>query len=194
MGAVVMNIIAENENVICIELTREDMCELDITYDELDYANIETRRVLWTLLDEARHKLGKDIRLTQKMLIEAVPDSKGGCTIFFTVSDGPEGRNGKKQLVKVRNVKIICGSDNIDDISALSEVLARDGRVVKSELYTDGDMYRLIIYPETSYFRSIENVVCEYCDICEDDVTAYTYEHWKMLASPDAVGILSALS
>ena len=187
-----MNIIARAENVICIELTHDDMVELDITYEELDYTNIETRRVLWTLLDEARHELGKDIRLTQKMLIEAVPDNKGGCTIFFTVSDEPEGRNGKKQLVKVRNVKIICQSDNIDHIGALAKLLSEGEKIAKSELFTDGNAYRLIIYPETSRFKKIESVICEYCDICDDDVAAYTYEHWKRLAAPDAVGILSA--
>lgn len=187
-------IISQTDNRICIKLTREDMAELDITYEELDYSNIETRRVLWTLLDEARHELGKNIYLTQKMLIEAVPDNEGGCTIYFTVTDEKSAKNGKKQLVKLTGARIICSSDNIDNMGELAKVLSMCGKISKSELFTDGSRYRMIIRPDLSISESIESVVCEFCDICDDTVAPSTYEHWKLLASPDAVGVLGALS
>ena len=65
-----MKIKAQTDNRICIELTQEDMLELDITYEELDYSNIETRRVLWTLLDEARLKLGRNISTRRVSMFE----------------------------------------------------------------------------------------------------------------------------
>ena len=188
-----MKIKAQTDNRICIELTNEDMVELDITYEELDYSNIETRRVLWTLLDEARHELGRNIRLTQKMLIEAVPDDSGGCTIYFTVTDEPYGKNGKKHLVKHCCAKTICQSADIDNIGELARVLFSAGNTLKSELYTDGEKYRLVINPDLSQHGNIDATICEYCDICDESAIAYTYEHWKLLASPDAVGILGAL-
>ena len=80
-----MRIEAHDDYRIAVELSDEDMDELEITYEDLDYSNIETRRVLWTILDEARQALGKEINLSEKMLIEAVPSGKGGCTIYFTV-------------------------------------------------------------------------------------------------------------
>lgn len=186
-----MKIKAQTDNRICIELTHEDMVELDITYEELDYSNIETRRVLWTLLDEARQELGKNIRLTQRMLIEAVPNDNGGCTIYFTVTDEPYGKNGKKQLVKLGCTKIVCQSSDIDDIGALASVLFATGKIMKSELYTDGEKYRLVLSPDSSLCGNIETMICEYCDICDESTASYTYEHWKLLASPDAVGILA---
>lgn len=188
-----MKIKAQTDNRICIELTNEDMVELDITYEELDYSNIETRRVLWTLLDEARHELGRNIRLTQKMLIEAVPNDKGGCTIYFTVTDEPYGKNGKKHLVKHGCTKTVCQSSDIDNIGVLARVLFAAGNTVKSELYTDGEKYRLVISPDLSLQENIEATICEFCDICDESTAAHTYEHWKLLASPDAVGILGAL-
>lgn len=188
-----MKIKAQTDNRICIELTNEDMVELDITYEELDYSNIETRRVLWTLLDEARHELGRNIRLTQKMLIEAVPNDKGGCTIYFTVTDEPYGKNGKKYLVKHGGAKTVCQSSDIDNIGALSRLLFAAGTTVKSELFTDGEKYRLVISPDLSQQGNIDATICEYCDICDEATIAHTYEHWKLLASPDAVGILGAL-
>ena len=42
------------------------MQRLDITYEALDYSNIETRRVLWTLLDEARRVAGTNISLSDR--------------------------------------------------------------------------------------------------------------------------------
>ncbi|MBQ8209764.1 MAG: adaptor protein MecA [Clostridia bacterium] len=187
-------IISQMDNRICVKLTSQDMMELDITYEELDYSNIETRRVLWTLLDEARHKLGRNIHLTQKMIVEAVPDNDGGCTIYFTVNDEKNAKNGKKQLVKLTGTRIICSSDNIDNMGELAKVLSANGKITKSELFTDGSAYRMIIRPDISISDSIESVVCEFCDICDDSVAAGTYEHWKMLASPDAIGVLWALS
>lgn len=189
-----MNIIVQAENTICIELTSQDMTELDITYEELDYSNIETRRVLWTLLDEAKHTLGRDIRLTQKMLIEAVPDENGGCRIYFSVSDEPNGKTGKKQLVKLSGTKTVCQSVSIDNIGALALILHKNEYVSKSELYTDGEKYRLIVCQKPSFHGDLSAVLREYCDICDSTSASYTSEHWKLLASPDAVGIMSALS
>ena len=140
-----MKIIAQTDNRICIELTREDMEELDITYDELDYGNIETRRVLWTLLDEARHELGRNICLTQRLLIEAVPDHDGGCSIFFTVMEQTEGKNQSKQLIKGVRQRIVCISDKIDNIGKLSKALSGLGGILKSELYGSEGKYRLVI-------------------------------------------------
>ncbi len=189
-----MNITVQAENTICIELTRQDMTELDITYEELDYSNIETRRVLWTLLDEAKHTLGRDIRLTQKMLIEAVPDDNGGCRIYFSVADEPHGKTGKKQLIKLSGTKTVCQSVNIDNIGALAMVLQKNDCISKSELYTDGEKYRLVVSQKPSFAGDLTAILREYCDICDSSSVSYTSEHWKLLASPDAVGLMSALS
>ncbi|MBR5234413.1 MAG: adaptor protein MecA [Clostridia bacterium] len=189
-----MNITVEAENTICIELTRQDMTELDITYEELDYSNIETRRVLWTLLDEAKHTLGREIRLTQKMLIEAVPDDNGGCRIYFSVADEQLPKAGKKQLIKLSGMKTVCQSSDIDNIGSLSQVLHKLGCVSKSELYTDGEKYRLIVSQKVSFSGELGAIIREYCDMCDTSCISYTCEHWKLLASPDAVGVMSALS
>ena len=189
----VVMIISQTDNRICIRLTKADMHELDITYEELDYSKVETRRVIWTLLDEARQRLGRNIHIAQKMLIEAMPDKDGGCVIWFTVSDEKVSQNGKKQLVRLTDSQIVCMSDNIDNIIELSRVLSSSGKIPVSELFTDGRRYRMILRSDFSYPENSQAVICEFCDICDSSVAADTYEHWKILASPDAVGILSAL-
>lgn len=189
-----MHIIAQTENKICVELTHDDMVELDITYEDLDYSNIETRRVLWELLDEARHELGHEISLTQKMLIEALPDSNGGCLIFFTVSDEPSGRSGRKQLVKIGEKKVVCQSDGIDEMIELSRHLLKTVKLKKSELFTDGGRYRLIFQPEMPGGLNPEMIAGEFCEVLHHGASAaYTAEHWKLLASPDAAEMLTGL-
>ena len=74
-----------NKNGLEITLSREEMAALDITYEKLDYSNTETRRVLWTVLDEAESVLGCSFDLSGKMRIEARPNADGGCILDFTL-------------------------------------------------------------------------------------------------------------
>ena len=78
-----MKIQAPAENRITIELSARDMDALNITYEQMDYSNIETRRVVWTLLDRAGHELKRDIDPSGRMIIEAVPAGRGGCVLKF---------------------------------------------------------------------------------------------------------------
>ncbi len=188
-----MNITAQTENTICIELTGADMAQLDITYDELDYSNIETRRVLWTLLDEAKHKLGCSISLTQKMLIEALPNERGGCTLYFTVSDAPNGKNGKKQLIKPAGLVTVCQAEDINILASLAKHLQKMKNIAKSELFSNGTVFRLLITLKPSFCGDINSVLSEFCTVCDKSSANFTREHYKKLASPDAVGVLSTI-
>ena len=49
-----MNMEMPEKGKIMFELSDGDLSDLGITFDELDYSNIETRRVVWTLLDRAK--------------------------------------------------------------------------------------------------------------------------------------------
>ena len=80
-----MKIEAIGEEKILVALSDKDMNELDITYDEMDYSNIETRRVIWTILDEAKRSLGKPIDTNGRILIEVTPSDDGGCIMCFTL-------------------------------------------------------------------------------------------------------------
>ncbi len=188
-----MKINSPAEDKIIVDLTKQDMLELDITYDELDYSNIETRRVLWTLLDEAGHRLGRSISLASQMLIEAVPSDDGGCILYFTVADD-EYDSCVSYGGNVWKPKNVCQSDSIDNIGALSRALYNSDCVSHSELYTDGSRYRLIIAAKPACCEKIRTIAGEYCDVFSHEAVAVTDEHWKLLASPDAIGILTALS
>ena len=187
-----MNIIAGAENRIAIELTKDDMERLGITYEALDYSDTETRRILWTLLDEAGHRLGKKFSLTGKMLIEAVPEGSGGCVLYITVSDSSE-KGSEAQECIIKNYGTVCQSDSIDAIGALSRALSGAQCIIRSELYTNGSAYRLVLRGKPHSTEKIRAIAGEYCVICSPAAAFSTAEHWERLASPDAVGILAAL-
>ena len=76
-----MKINSPAEDRIIVDLTDEDLRELDITYEDMDYSTIETRRVIWTVLDAAGKALGRDLDPSHRMVIEASPKSAGGCVL-----------------------------------------------------------------------------------------------------------------
>lgn len=90
-----MKIESPTGNKIIVELSEQDMLELDITYEELDYSTSETRRVIWTLLDRAGKQLGRAIDPTKRMMIEALPCRDGGCTVCFTILGEAKERDRK---------------------------------------------------------------------------------------------------
>ncbi|MBQ8015916.1 MAG: adaptor protein MecA, partial [Clostridia bacterium] len=83
-----MKINSPAEDKIIVDLTKQDMLDLEITYEDMDYSTIETRRVIWTVLDEAGKALGRDFDPSRRMIIEAMPKNGGGCVLSFTILDG----------------------------------------------------------------------------------------------------------
>ncbi len=175
-----MKIESPNENKIIVELTDGDMEELDITYEEMDYSNIETRRVIWTILDRVRKFLGKDIDPSGKMLIETLPKDTGGCFIFFTVCN-----NITKGLV-LSNKKEDClvyEFENLDNvIDLMSRLKNKCGLNVNAELYSNNRKFRIIV-------NSADNIITrnmrEYGQFCgkDDLLVQSTKEHWNLSSS-----------
>lgn len=95
-----MKIEAIGEEKILVALSDKDMNDLEITYDEMDYSNIETRRVIWTILDEAKRSLGKPLDTDGRILIEVTPSDDGGCIMCFTSMPVTDYKSKKKLIMK----------------------------------------------------------------------------------------------
>lgn len=169
-----MKINSPNVSKIIVELTRSDMCELDITYESMDYSNIETRRVIWTILDKARHELGRDIDPSCKMTIETMPLDTGGCVIFFTVNDIPQ--NIRTILSKGENVYEFDSIDNVIDLFASMKEDFPLG-----DLYSDGKGKFRLITPFDERLK-VKTKFHEYAHLCREGRLAaeITKEHWKL--------------
>ena len=169
-----MKINSPNKAKIIVELSRDDMLDLDITYEDMDYSNIETRRVIWTILDKARLELGRDIDPSGKLTIETIPLNTGGCVIFFTVN----ALSTELKAVVSEN-ESVYEFDSIDNVIDLLSSLKSKSPV--GDLYsTDTGKFRLIIKQGEKNINKIK--FGEYSHLCrEGKLTAeMTKEHWHL--------------
>lgn len=161
-----MKIEADGDEKISVTLTEADMRELDITYEEMDYSNIETRRVIWTVLDEARRVLGKNIDTDNRLLIQVSPAECGGCIIRFTQSSTKASLSGKRLIMKKECEPVLFRAFDtdsfIDCIGILNEL--RDSSQSVELFRVDGDYYA-VIKPKSSYTDTVLMRLCEYGDV-----------------------------
>ena len=90
-----MELMRISHNALKVTLSREDMELYDIEFDMLDYNNSETRRVIWSILDEAKHSLGFEVA-RDSLYIQAFRSRCGGCELFVS----KEERIAKSALFK----------------------------------------------------------------------------------------------
>lgn len=169
-----MDIQPIGSNKFLVGLNREDLRRLDITYDTMDYSNIETRRVIWTILDSVRKNTGRDIDPSGNLLIEASPDGSGGCILMFTV---PVSCADIGTVISKSNSVQIFEFSNSDNLLDAMSAVGTDS--IKGRIFTDGRKFRAELPAEKAAIY--RHVIEEFGIFIGNDnltVTA-THEHWK---------------
>ena len=191
-GRIYMKIEAPAENRIIIELSAEDMSALNIPYEEMDYSNIETRRVVWTLLDKAGHVLNRDIDPSGRMVIEAVPASCGGCVLKFTLyHSDTEYAHCTRATVHRDNSLFVCEFSSLDDIMDAAVSLPGELTFGSSEIYELDGKYRLLFRPLCNGARC-RLLLSEFGhELPNASLSAAdTREHWRCVIKSDALAKL----
>ncbi len=171
-----MNIQPIGKNKVLVELSYEDMCELDITYDEMDYSQIETRRVIWTILQRIRQNTGTDIDPTGSLLIEAVADSAGGCVLCFTVRE-KKSLNEPLRLSKVSD-SVIYEFQNENALLDMLFTLKKKSGIQSGKIYENKNRFRLLLKVRPCVQE--RQILDEYgkCMSKNSLTQAFTEEHW----------------
>lgn len=182
-----MKITAENDRCLSVELTGDDMRKLDITYEELDYANIETRRVLWTLLDEARRTLGKSISLSDQLVIETTPAREGGCRIVFTSVPEEESENRHLRFI-AKTGKLFWEFVSADALLDFWEKAVLPPGCRLTVYYNDGK-YRALAETDPSERQTVLAAAEEFGTVLpvSEEQIAQTREGWRILYETPAV-------
>ncbi len=186
-----MKINSPAENKIIVDLNEQDMLELDITYEEMDYSTIETRRVIWTVLDAAGKVLGKTLDPSRRMIIEAVPRSEGGCTLLFTILENCKNGLKQKSTLRKQVERLICEFCDLDSLFSAVSKLENAEICTESSLYENNGNYRLIISSPFDTAR-LRRYFSEFCNVsvCEKLVYEFTKEHWQIIAADNALSLL----
>ena len=182
-----------SEERIVVELSSGDMDALEITFEELDYANIETRRVIWTLLDRAGRELGRDIDPSGRMMIEVIPRRRGGCVLHFTLIGQPRRIFPQKKAPK-RSAPpaslIGFAFPSIDPVldSAWAYTGFGSPQPEHSALYEKDGEYRLLMAPGARS-RALCAFFSEYGDPLPGGVmaAAATREYWREVVGENAL-------
>lgn len=183
-----MKINSPAEDKIIVDLSEQDLLGLNITYEDMDYSTIETRRVIWTVLDEAGKALGRDFDPSRRMIIEASPKRDGGCTLSFTMLDGRKASGTQKQFLKKQEKNILCEFENADMLMRAAECLGALKLHAQSSLYELGGKYRLLLSGNGD-IPKIKQSCSEFgtSQSCSELVSCFTKEHWKELVRENAV-------
>lgn len=192
-----MNVSIKNEYRVEAVFSAAELSEYGITYEEFDYKNIETRRVLWTILDEIKDRYGVKMSLSGKLLIEVIKESEDKFRVCFS-SLPPHDCDHKsvKQLVKTESLPVIAEFDSFEDV--LSAVFGLpDGQISFSELYENKSRYRVLLFADSSEKANLCSAICEFGNILTEPLLekARCEEHWNCIIDGNAVNrLISAFS
>lgn len=178
-----MKISLVSDTITVIELSPEEMTQYDFTFEQSDYSSPHTRRVLWSIIDDASRITGKTVEVSKGLEIDFLPDIKGGGLLIIS-----EGEDENIKAHKLPHTSIYQCSD----INLLLD-FAKKASVLKvpepSSLYFLSGSYRLIIHSSESAFYFLAK---EYC--LKERSSPYclesTKEGWQCLIENNALEIL----
>ncbi len=188
-----MNLLVRNEYRTEIILSSPELESYGITYEEIDYGNIETRRFLWALQREVQKIYGYRINLSGKMLIEVIRDSEDVIRICFSLlSPKQADDNSVKQLVKSCTNPLIA---EFSDFEEMLEAVSIIGFDIKSSLFEKNGKYRISFFADEATQSILTFTLCEFAEIFENSPkeAALCNETWNIISADNAVNCLQEL-
>lgn len=182
-----MKISCVSETVTVIELSPVEMKKYDFNIEKSDYSSPHTRKVLWSIIDEASKITGKSVEVNQGLEIDLLPDIKGGCLLIIS-----QGTPKTKYLLSDKDSWIYESRDINAFLDFAKSVKNLDTAVESSFYYRDG-IYRLILYSSVKAFQVLSK---------EFSLTALDYMHsadktreaFNCLIESEALKILGGLA
>lgn len=122
-----MELIQIGENALKVMLTKEDMEYYAIEFERLDYENTETRRAIWSILDEAKRTLGFEAA-RDRLYIQAFKDKGGGCELFVRRMDVPKAIAARRVLFRFAAMRpLLAACDRLHNCGFAGESMAFSG-------------------------------------------------------------------
>ena len=109
------------------------------------------------------------------LMIEAAPDTDGGCLLMFTVASGPNKKS--ETVISKANPTRIYEFENLDNMLDFLRFLPDNSR----RIFTKGIKYRLELPTETA--NNFHRILNEYGKFVGKSslAAAHTHEHWREL-------------
>lgn len=218
-----MEMILINRDKLKIILLPSDLEVYDITIDMLDYGNTETKRMLWDILNKAKHSIGFEPD-GHRIFVQLYQDKNGGCELFvtkiglsessicdiFSSSDTESYKDDENELYGLDDEtdpeidtfdKDICVKMfEMVSLSALSDVCRRLKSIpysgVGSVYILNGKFYLLLSSstPDINFPIDELSFISEYGNIIiSNELMFKIYEFGSLICDSDAINIFSKI-
>ncbi len=134
-----MKISCVSDTVTVIELSVEEMEKYDFNIEKSDYSSPHTRKVLWSIIDEASKLTGRNVEVNQGLEIDFLPDIKGGCLLIIS-----QGTPKTKYTLSNENYSIYESRD-INSFLDFAKAAKHLKDTAESSFYYYEGVYRLIL-------------------------------------------------
>ena len=197
-----MKMLLITEDELKVALTKGDLEGFGIKIEDIDYDNTETRRVFWSILDDAKRQTGFDAALS-RIFIQIYPCSDGGCDMYVSrIGADKSGRSGRRHGVACavekpvsRGVETsrIYGFYRVEELLSACKALRGAGKLVRSSAYVlDGSETCYLLLEDNGVDVSAE--VTEYGERCVGKyIFEYILEHCEPICLDTAVSTLGRL-
>lgn len=166
-----MNYESLNDNVMLVELSKEEMNQFHITYDSLDSDNQLTEIAVRKILNE----ISQDkIKINNKITVEALPTDDGGCFFIFTFSVKPH-----RYKVKKTDTDFFFKTDNLNSLlDTILSVQKKSDIKMPCKIFELNNDFYLQLSPKHKKFYPIFK---EYGFVSNTFSKEIIFEHGKLL-------------
>lgn len=187
-----MELIRISDSKLKIVLSSADMEQYGIRCDTADYANTETRRAVWTILDEAKKQTGFDAG-GNRVYIQMYPSRGGGCELYVTKREGRACVGAKDtQKSSLGMYRFSC----LGHLLSVCSLLQKGGFLGESSAYAEGERYYLVLREMHTHADAAHKnaFIEEYGErLSGSERLSYIEEYATPILPSDAVGVLSSL-
>ena len=139
-----MRFVPQKKGRLKVILSPQDMDSFGVTYSQMDYSDLKTRRILAGVLESARRQTGFCCPESSRLLIELFPVLKGGCVIVFTVLEPAGGgcfEQGPEEI-------FVFAFPRLEPLGQAARTLAEKPfpKGCRCALYRLGEEYRIVCH------------------------------------------------
>ena len=182
-----MKISCVSETITVIELSKEDMTKYDFNFEKSDCSSPHTRKILWSIIDDASRITGKSVEINQGLEIDFLPDIKGGCLLIIS-----QGTPKATRLFSDKNMGIYESRD-INCFLDFAKGAKSCSKTAESSFYYLSGVYRLILESNNPGLHALAK---EFSLTPLDFLTFSdkTYEAFNCLIESNALEVLGGLA
>lgn len=188
-GARYMNILNIRDGCAAVMISRSELEDFGVTYDSLDYSSDKTKLIIRFALEKINEKADDPRFFERGMTIEALPDSDGGCMLFFNFT-----KNSGRALIKNEPEFYTAESPDFENLCAFCASAEKLNLFITSSLYKKNGAYRLVFSSCRLSREGTEDIMSEFADVKPARAVNETYEYWDEVIGDNAAETLAEIS